>query len=92
MGLGPLASVSVQVSRRNQREGPVPRLWGSVARRENFSQASIMAGCLGEGPPRCVREFPRCAPNGIRMATVTVNFPHPVGRPDVGLESAPVRG
>ena len=92
MGLGPLASVSVQVSRRHQREGPVPRLRGSVTRRENFSQASLTAGCLGDGPPLCVREFTRCGPNGIRVATVTVNFPHPVGLPHVGLESAPVRG
>ena len=51
-----------------------------------------MAGFLGDGPPRCVRELPRCGPNGIRVATVTVNFPHPVGLPHVGLESAPVRG
>ena len=51
-----------------------------------------MAGCLGDGPARCVREFPRCGPNGIGVETVTVNFPHPVGLPDVGLESAPVRG
>ena len=69
-----------------------PQLRGSVARRENFSQASLMAGCLGDGPARCVREFPRCGPNGIGVETVTVNFPHPVGLPDVGLESAPVRG
>ena len=59
---------------------------------KKFSQASLMAGCLGDGPPRCVREFPRCGPNGIRVATVTVNFPHPVRLHDVGPESAPVRG
>ena len=55
-------------------------------------ERGLMTGCLGDGPPRCVFEFPRCGPNGIRVATVTVNFPHPVGLPDVGLESAPVRG
>ena len=51
-----------------------PRLRGPGGGRENFSRASTTSSCLGDGPPWCVREFPRCGPNGIRVAFVSVNF------------------
>ena len=51
-----------------------PDFGGPGGGRENFLPASTTSGCLGDGPSWCVREFPRCGPNGIRVAFVSVNF------------------